>query len=689
MKDSDSVLNEVRNLVQKKGLKAYIPSDVIMQKSAALCAKYSQQPSHFLDNLEAFVLNANEQVLTLEMMGGFEQVLMNERKANNRKAGEAQKDFITPRKRDSHETMLGKRPSPNFQTPHQNILNEETSSVPVKTEVIPNSVSTLKSDKGVMPSVDGSISFNSADTYSNRTNRGQIVKNFNSKLGERGQFISAGDTDIALGARCQMVCNNEDHENVDQRFRFMFTTLDERARALDRHLLCLQQQMCALVSIDEADLQPVGVPSQDLVWVCGRIYCEAAEGRINKSSVILEGSRRDSSGRRVLLNLSELQSYSLFPGQIVLVRGINSSGRQMAVKQLVEGVALPRLTSSAEQLLKYHYGKEYQNGGPLHVVTAAGPFTTKDNLSYEPLLDLLRKILETKPDVVVLMGPFVDIKQELLASGEVQLLDEEEDDDANTNSKKKGAKHYASYEMVFVEKIVRDGLSQMFNSEEDFGTLPTKFVLIPSLRDAHHEFVFPQPPFGDRDRVETDYFEEPLGVLNIPFSQPHDKTRRVYLLSNPCMFRINEVLFAACSNDVLMSLSSDSTSQNLKESRLRRLSGHIIMQQSFSPQFPSSSTDPAQFDMRHSRHWEWKTQPDILLIPSVMQVISEEICGALVVNPGHLARGNSGGTFANLHIHPHNEAMLREKSIEARSQNQSDEIMHDIASRTSVSIERI
>lgn len=93
--------------------------------------------------------------------------------------------------------------------------------------------------------------------------------------------------------------------------------------------------------------------------------------------------------------------------------------------------------------------------------------------------------------------------------------------------------------------------------------------------------------------------------------------------------------------------------------------------------------------MRHSRHWEWKTQPDILLIPSMMQVISEEICGALVVNPGHLARGNSGGTFANLHIHPHNEVMLREKSIEARGHNQSDEILHDVASRTSVTIEKI
>jgi hypothetical protein len=53
--------------------------------------------------------------------------------------------------------------------------------------------------------------------------------------------------------------------------------------------------------------------------------------------------------------------------------------------------------------------------------------------------------------------------------------------------------HQATYEMVFVEKFVRDGLEKMFNSEKDFGgAIPTHIVIVPSLSDAHHEFVFPQ-----------------------------------------------------------------------------------------------------------------------------------------------------------------------------------------------------
>ena len=345
-------------------------------------------------------------------------------------------------------------------------------------------------------------------SYHDRLNRGEHVLKFNEQLGERGPFESCATASV-LGARCKLRCDGGDHENVSQRYRFMFTTLEERARALDRHLLKLQEQMCQVVGITEDDLQPVGVPSQDMVWVCGRICCEAAEGRINKSSVLLEGSRRLSQGRRVQLDLQEVPSFALFPGQVVLVQGVNSSGRKMTAKRIMEGVPRPKLTSSASQLLEYHHSEHYQRGAPLHVVTAAGPFTTADSLDYQPLQDLLVEILKKKPDVVVLVGPFVDITQPLLATGDVMLEDnidgeeEEEQDEGedegsegvDQNEKKmKKAKpmHQASYEMVFVEKIVRDCLQAMFNSEDDFGCLPTKFVLVPSLLDAHHEFVFPQ-----------------------------------------------------------------------------------------------------------------------------------------------------------------------------------------------------
>ena len=76
--------------------------------------------------------------------------------------------------------------------------------------------------------------------------------------------------------------------------------------------------------------------------------------------------------------------------------------------------------------------------------------------------------------------------------------------------------------------------------QDDFGQIPTNIVLVPSLLDGHHEFVFPQPPFGDRDRVTSNFFTEELGVLDVPFSKAGDIRRRVHLMPNPCMFRVNE-----------------------------------------------------------------------------------------------------------------------------------------------------
>lgn len=42
------------------------------------------------------------------------------------------------------------------------------------------------------------------------------------------------------------------------------------------------------------------------------------------------------------------------------------------------------------------------------MVVVAGPYTTSDNLLYEPLKDLVSYITTHKPHVVIMTGPFVD-----------------------------------------------------------------------------------------------------------------------------------------------------------------------------------------------------------------------------------------------------------------------------------------
>ena len=238
------------------------------------------------------------------------------------------------------------------------------------------------------------------------------------------------------------------------------------------------------------------------------------------------GSRLESSGRRVTLDIKNIPSFSLFPGQIVMVKGINSSGRCMVASEIIEGIPKPLPRTIPSKLLDYHQSPHLQGGAPLHVMVACGPFTTTENLNYDPFQDLLSKVLGDKPDLVILIGPFVDVTQPLLASGDASLPLFNED------GEKTGSYDAASYEMIFRFQVIRDGFNALFDTDP---SLHTQVVIIPSLNDGFQECVYPQPPIGDRDKITSKFFEEPLGELNIKNSTGNNK--RVHLLPNPCMFR--------------------------------------------------------------------------------------------------------------------------------------------------------
>ena len=137
--------------------------------------------------------------------------------------------------------------------------------------------------------------------WTERSDVGKVLVKFNTELGRREEFVSSDRK--PLGIRCTVEMRDDDFDNVKERYRYMFTTLDERARAPEKHLMAMQDFMCSLANISPEDLMPVGIPSQESVWVCGRICCDSNIGKINKESVLLEGSKMTSSGRRVHLDL--------------------------------------------------------------------------------------------------------------------------------------------------------------------------------------------------------------------------------------------------------------------------------------------------------------------------------------------------------------------------------------------------
>jgi DNA polymerase alpha subunit B len=287
------------------------------------------------------------------------------------------------------------------------------------------------------------------------------------------------DGDIGFTSLTPVKIGGSDFKcNVDKKYRYMFTTLPERARALDQRLTKMAGEMEERYGME--NVSAVGVPCTEEVQVVGRICNEAHEGRINKTSVVLEGDRGNAGGARIELGLEALKTYSVFPGQIVGVQGLNPSGRKMVAKKICEGVPKPMAKSKAGELMKLQY--DDRNGQPLSVFAASGPFTTSGDLDYAPLVDLLAIASRLQPDAVILTGPFVDVNHPLCKDGEVNF----EDVDGN--------KVPVTYETVFQDRVART-IEEFF---DDGQACPTQFILVPSLEDAFHDNVYPQPPFADR-----------------------------------------------------------------------------------------------------------------------------------------------------------------------------------------------
>ena len=412
---------------------------------------------------------------------------------------------------------------------------------------------------------------------------------------------------------------------------------------------------------------------------------QAHEGKLNRTSIRLEGSRQHSSGARIHLDLTPLtecevtdtqeprqrQSYSLFPGQIVAVEGINSSGRIMQASRIIEGAPRDTDKTLASELLDYQYGSNRQNGLPLSIVAICGPFTTRDNLEYDPLMDAVYKISQEKPDVVIMCGPFVDTRHPLIQSGESTVTVED------------GTKKNVSYEKLFEEKISKL-LEEMYAEEPE---LKTQFVLVPSVEDAICDSVYPQPPFADSADNEfgslgLDYIEL-AGRENATKARKHQQ-RRVHCVSNPCTLRINELSIGVTTSDVLFHISSDETNANLPPgSRLARISQHLIEQRSYYPLFPTAKG--ACLDLSRIDQWSMPCQPDILIVPSRLATFAKRVLNkTIVVNPGELTKNTTGGTYAVLDVHP----MTRER-LEEEVQAGDGEMEHGVQDRVRVDIKRI
>ena len=351
----------------------------------------------------------------------------------------------------------------------------------------------------------------------------------------------------------------------------------------------------------------VALPVQEQVPTCGRVCCDS-NGKLNAHSVVLEGSRETSAGRHIPMDISDVPQYSLFPGQIIAVEGVNSTGNKLVAKKIYENTPLPN--ASCKGILE---------NGPLSVVMAAGPFTTSDGIGYEPLRDLMTYLHNMAPDICIMMGPFIDGKNPDIEKSFENL----------------------SYDEFFEKNIIK-------NIELWSKNTNTQIVLVPSQRDVHADYVYPQPPF----KLRQEDTPSKRGSAENGNKLPHQHDKRIHCVSDPCTLDIDGVVFGITSTDILFHLGAEEIANNAGPSdRLSRLTKHVITQHSYYPLYPPSeevNVDYEQLEM----YAKLPITPHVLVTPSELRYFVKDIVGCCCVNPGRLAKGQVGGTFARLLIEP-------------------------------------
>ncbi|XVF85182.1 hypothetical protein PTKIN_Ptkin17bG0097900 [Pterospermum kingtungense] len=403
--------------------------------------------------------------------------------------------------------------------------------------------------------------------------------------------------------------------------RFMYDRVEDKFNALENRI---GKHATALVAsrLYEEPVDP-SVASQRSIFAVGMICCDG-EGHLNDKSILLQSSVEHSGGQRVRLELNKLSQFSVFPGQVVGIKGHNPSGHCLIASEIVDSIPLSiaadtNLPPAKKQALdgEIHGTKLSCAPAEITVIIAAGPFTTTDNLLFEPLRELLTYSTRKCPQLLILLGPFIDSEHPQIKKGTVDM----------------------SFDEIFQLEVLRKVQGYLEYMGPD-----ARVIIIPSVRDANHDFVFPQPAFD-------------LGSLSV--------NHQITNLTNPGLFEADEVKIGCCTVDILKHLSGEEFSQHSKDGkpsdRLSRLASHILSQRSFYPLYPPAEGVPLDFSLAPEA-LHISLVPDLLILPSdikyFVKVLSlggtgtsegeEQMKKCVCINPGRLAKGEGGGTFVEL-----------------------------------------
>jgi len=230
-----------------------------------------------------------------------------------------------------------------------------------------------------------------------------------------------------------------------------------------------------------------------------------------------------------------------------------------------------------------------------------------------PLNEFLNKVLEVRPNIVAILGPFLDQNNEAVKAGEL----------LSGGSNETYLDYNQAFELMI--NLINDKLKVLPN---------TSVFIIPSLNDVHNINSYPQPPFYAKDFNKIKFLSNPSQVclnknVNISFSSA-------------------DMLFDVIKNSFVKNNASNKFSLCLKE---------VLNQRMLYPVYPTL----IPLDTRGYENIEMDGIPDIVFYSSALPSGIKLAKSTLFINYGMLVKGKDVGSYVTINVANDMQKLIEER----------------------------
>lgn len=433
-----------------------------------------------------------------------------------------------------------------------------------------------------------------------------ILENFQNRTDKGRLEVKFSPTEL------DFVFNKENNEfellNSISGFKRYANKIHTVFDALNLHIESMENELLEQLKVQLNDDELVfSHPLQSCTeefYTAGMISIDSADGQ-----AFLQTSKQTGMNARVSLKLDQLESFALFSGKIVAIKGKALDNASITVTALFEPSISP-----ASTLDNKNYAKK-----SVSAFICAGPYTIDDGLNFEPLDELLLSIPK-ECNFLFMFGPFLDESNSTIKMGNLAKFPE----------------------TILLEDIFE---KRIFNFCKLNPTI--QVFIIPSPKEAS-PFIspgcIPQPPIQLNGNDANIYNGSKLAESENNTDVPSN----LVFVSNPAELLLCKSLRVSLANsDILFNLSKEEIVKNptFSTDRMSRMCGYLLEQRSFHP-----LVQPSCIEFEHLSQLKMTSIPDILIVPSSLRHFVKQLNNCLVINPGQLCRSQSGGVFCHLRI---------------------------------------